>query len=224
MVTLVTTAFLGFYFVIPYIQKSMAAYTINNYRYGQGELNAELSLSIYYKTYLAMIAWMLGLFMLIGILVGFVMGFSSIGLDTISDLSKGDISAPNAGMIVGAVALIYLGMILLGFWLKAYVHAKLRSYVVNQTRLDNVIHLYSNMTVNKLFCFYAANFLLLIITLGLAYPWVRVRIARFSANATQAEVHGSIDHYVTQQQARQSALGEEMGEVFDADAAVDISF
>jgi uncharacterized membrane protein YjgN (DUF898 family) len=79
------------------------------------------------------------------------------------------------------------------------------------------------MSVGKLFGFYIANFLLMIVTLGFAYPWVKVRIARFSANATLAHVHGDIDHYVTQQQGKQSALGEEMGEAFDVDAAVDLA-
>jgi uncharacterized membrane protein YjgN (DUF898 family) len=220
IVTLVAIGFLGFYIVIPYVQKSIAAYTINNYFYGQGELSAELSTATYYKTYLAVIAWMLGLFFLIGL----VAGLSGIGLGSVSDLSKGDMASSSAGMIIGAVALMYLVMILLGFWFKAYIHAKLRNHVFSQIRLDSVLQLHSNMTVNRLFGFYVTNFLLLVITLGLAYPWVKVRIARFTANASQAMVHGSIDQYVTQQQAKQSALGEEIGEAFDADAAVDISF
>jgi uncharacterized membrane protein YjgN (DUF898 family) len=220
IVSLVMVGFLGFYLVIPYIQKSIAAYTINNYFYGQGELSAELSTGKYYKTYLAAIAWMVGFVFLVGLVVG----LSGIDLGSVLALSRGDTASPNSGMIFGIVALMYLVMIVLGFWFEAYVHTKLRNHVFSRIRLDSVLRLGSNMTVNRLFGFYLANFLLLVITLGLAYPWVKVRIARFTANASQAMVHGSIDQYVNQQQARQSALGEEIGEAFDADAAVDISF
>jgi uncharacterized membrane protein YjgN (DUF898 family) len=224
IITLVMIAFLVFYLLIPYIQKSIAAYTINNYFYGQGELSANLSVGKYYMTYLAVIAWTLGFFVLFGVLVGLAMGFSSIGMESVSDLSKGDMSSSNDVFLFGALPLMYLGMILLGFWLKAYVHTKLRNHVFSQIRLDSVLQLRSNMTVNRLFGLYVTNFLLLVITLGLAYPWVKVRIARFTADASKAMVHGSVDQYVTQQQSRQSALGEELGEAFDADAAVDISF
>jgi uncharacterized membrane protein YjgN (DUF898 family) len=216
-------AVLSIYLLIPYIQKSIAAYTINNYLYGQGELRAELSLGKYYKTYLAVIAWALGVFLAVGLLLGLAMSFSGFGMALFQQAQVGELSPAFAGMMAMTISLTYLGFILIGIWFKAYVRAKLRNHVFSQIQLDNVLQLQSNMTVGGLFGFYIVNFLLMVFTLGFAYPWVKVRVARFSANATQAHVHGSIDQYVTQQQDKQSALGEEMGEAFDVDAAVDLA-
>jgi uncharacterized membrane protein YjgN (DUF898 family) len=216
-------AMLSIYLLIPYVQKSMTAYTINNHRYGQGELRAKLSLGKYYKTYFTVIAWALGAFLTISILIGLLMGLTGIGMEFIKSASDDKLSHAFVGLIAVSLSLTYLGVILIGIWFKAYIQAKLRNHVFSQIRLDQVIELQSNMTVGRLFGFYIANFLLMIFTLGFAYPWVKVRIARFSANATQALVHGSIDQYVTQQQDKQSALGEEIGEAFEVDAAVDLA-
>lgn len=57
--------------------------------------------------------------------------------------------------------------------------------------------------------------MLLIITLGLAYPWVRVNLARYAATATQVTANTDLSHFSSQQQAAVSAVGEEMGDVFD---------
>jgi uncharacterized membrane protein YjgN (DUF898 family) len=220
---LIMIAVLGFYLLIPYIQKAMTAYTINHYRYGQGEMSAKLSLGKYYKTYLALFGWMLVVLFAVSVFIGIVMSFTGISMEVIQGMSNGEMPFSLAGMIGVGVTLLYLGVILIGFWFKAYIRAKLRNHVFSQIKLDKVLQLQSNMTVGKLFGFYVVNFLLIIFTLGLAYPWVKVRIARFTANATQAHINGSIDQYVTQQQDKQSALGEEMGEAFDVDAAADLA-
>ena len=80
------------------------------------------------------------------------------------------------------------------------------------------------MSVWTLFGIYATNTLLLILSLGLAYPWVKTRLARYHIAATQPELTGSLDQYITEQQNRQSALGDEMGEAFDVAAEMDLAY
>lgn len=217
-------AVLGVYLLIPYIQKSLASYTINNYLYGQGKLRARLSVGKYYTTYLAVFALAVVAFFMLSVLIGVVVTFTGISVEALQPSSEGGLPPAGAGMIIGMVGLTYIGAILIGIWLKAFVRARLRNHVFSQIRLDKVLRLQSDMTVGRLFGFYIANSLLMLFTLGLAYPWVKVRIARFSANATRATIRGSIDQYVTQQQGKQSALGEEMGEAFDVDADMDLAF
>jgi uncharacterized membrane protein YjgN (DUF898 family) len=217
-------AILGVYLMVPYIQKAVTSFTINNYRYGQGRLSAELSAGKYYMTYLALIGWSFLFFFVASFLMGMVMAIGGIAAGAMQSSPEADLESAGMVVVFGAVALLYLGMIMFGIWGKAYVQTRIRNYVFNRTQLDNVLQLQSTMTVGKLFGFYLVNLLLMVFTLGLGYPWVKVRIARFSADATQAYVLGSVDQYVTQQQDKQSALGEEMGEAFDVDAAVDLAF
>jgi len=51
-----------------------------------------------------------------------------------------------------------------------------------------------------------------------------VRLARYTADHTQAIVQGDLGHYVTGQQDAQTALGDEMGEAFDLDTGLEIRF
>jgi uncharacterized membrane protein YjgN (DUF898 family) len=222
--TLIMVAFLGTYALIPFIQRAITAYIINNYRYGQGKFSAELSLSRYYKTYLLVIAWSIGIFMIIGVLIGLIVSGVGIGIETIAGMQTGEMPQSSLGMMVATVSLAYLLMIMVGLWFKAYVKAKLRNYVFSKIKLDTILQLQSEMSVGRLFGLYAEMVLAMIFTLGLAYPWVVVSLSRYTANSTQIYANGEINEYVTQQNVKQSAIGEELGEAFGAETALEISF
>ena len=226
IVLLVTTAVLAAYLMLPYIQKTITTYYINNSNYGQGKLSADLSASRYYIIYLKLIGW--SLLILIGIaLIGFGMTVAAgIGVGTIMQLQAagGDTPSGVLSLILVGVALFYLAIVLFGIWTKAYVATNIRNHVYSKIELDGVIRCSSHMSVWTLFGIYATNTLLLILSLGLAYPWVKTRLARYHIAATQPELTGSLDQYITEQQNRQSALGDEMGEAFDVAAEMDLAY
>ncbi|TBU91293.1 DUF898 domain-containing protein [Stutzerimonas kirkiae] len=62
-----------------------------------------------------------------------------------------------------------------------------------------------------------SNTLALLLTLGLFYPWARVRTARYAAGHIGMTVSGDLDEFVAARQQEQSALGSEMSDVFDVD-------
>ena len=64
---------------------------------------------------------------------------------------------------------------------------------------------------------------LVLLSLGLAYPWARIRLAHYSARSTSAIIQGTLDGYVTRQQVQVSALGEELGDAFDVDVDMGLS-
>jgi len=61
------------------------------------------------------------------------------------------------------------------------------------------------------------NLLGLALTLGLFYPWARVRTARYAAEHLHLQVSGSLDAFSAAQAQAVGALGHEMGDVFDVD-------
>lgn len=67
--------------------------------------------------------------------------------------------------------------------------------------------------------FLAVNVLVLF-SLGLLYPWARVRIAKFTANSLQFEDAGTVASIVDQQTSQASALAEELGGLFDLDVGI----
>ena len=64
---------------------------------------------------------------------------------------------------------------------------------------------------------YITNLLGMIFTLGLFYPWARVRRMKYQFESMSLETVGSLDGFVAEADKAQSATGEELGEFFDVD-------
>jgi uncharacterized membrane protein YjgN (DUF898 family) len=135
---------LAFYLIFPYVQQLMTSYYINNRQYGQGKFSAQLSAKKYYMVYLALFALIILLIITIGIVAGVAMGLIG-GLEQMKVMQQGDPSTMG-GMIVGMMFLIYIFFIALGLWGTAYLEANIKNYVLNHTKLDDVLQLNSNIT------------------------------------------------------------------------------
>ena len=97
-----------------------------------------------------------------------------------------------------------------------YIRARTRNLIFNHTTLD--AHSFrSEVSVGALLGLWITNTLALICTLGLAWPWVRVRMARYYAQCTTLNVVGDLDAFVAHSGADTRAFGEEMGDVVGVD-------
>ncbi len=152
------------------------------------------------------------------------MVFSGLSIAAMVPAAEGELPPMALAPLIAVTVSMYIAMLVAGVWIKAYVKTKIRNHVFNNIQLDNVMRLGSSITTGRLFRFYLVNILLMICTLGLAYPWVKVRTARLMAATTEAHMSGSIDQYVSLQQSRQSAIGDEIGEAFDVGANLDLAF
>ena len=75
----------------------------------------------------------------------------------------------------------------------------------------------SSLELWPYFQLYFVNAILMVLTLGLFYPWAKVRIAKYRAEHTLLLAQGSLNNYVAVQEQEISAIGEELGDVFDID-------
>jgi uncharacterized membrane protein YjgN (DUF898 family) len=87
--------------------------------------------------------------------------------------------------------------------------------------LDGEIQLGSNLEVMPFFWIYLSNFLLVLFTLGLAYPWAVIRVTKYMAETISIDNTEHLNQFISQQQEKQSALGDEVGDVFDVDTGID---
>ena len=117
---------------------------------------------------------------------------------------------------------LYIGFILFGLFTKAYLQSNKRNYFFSQTGLDNVLILESNLTTWALFKLYAINLLLLIVTFGLAKPFIMVRTQQHVVDNTFARINGDLGQYVTKQQASTSSFGDELGDAFDLEGGFEV--
>jgi uncharacterized membrane protein YjgN (DUF898 family) len=90
-----------------------------------------------------------------------------------------------------------------------------QNLIVNNSSIDDVI-LVSDLEVSGMWWIYVSNTLILILSLGLATPWAKVRAAKYRLEHT-AVISGSLNNFVAKQEQERRALGEEIGEAFDVD-------
>lgn len=211
------------------MQKRNTSYLINGYRYGQGEFSTELRTGAFAKITLKTFGLSLLTFTVVMMLVGTAVALMGLG-GGFTDLAQmGNVENPEeligellAGGAVVAVVIGYISMIFVGFFLMAYMQTRQRTYILENTLLDDKIAFISSLKARSLAWIMGSNFLLIILTLGLATPWAKVRVARLMLENTYVDVGDGFDQYVTQKQEEQSSLGEQIGDAFDVDIGVGI--
>ena len=124
--------------------------------------------------------------------------------------------------IEGALGLVYIAFLMATFILVAYFQSQVRQYVFANTVLNGKVNFSSSLTTISLAWLMMSNFLLVLVTLGLGTPWAKVRRAKLILKNTLVDVEHGIDGFITQQQDKQSALGEQIGDAFDVDIGIGV--
>ncbi len=110
------------------------------------------------------------------------------------------------------LAVIPLGLVY--FLATAYVQAKRGNLIINNTIIGG--HSFeSRLSVIDMWVLYTTNTLAIVLSVGLLIPWAKVRTARYRASRTTLIAKGDLGGFAAQQRQQQSALGEEVGEMFD---------
>ena len=98
----------------------------------------------------------------------------------------------------------------------AYVTANTTNLTFNNTTLQyNTFE--SRLEVGKLAWIYFSNAIVTALTVGLAMPWAKVRLANYHAQCLSLMADGDIDSFVAAEEENVSSLGEEIGDAFDMD-------
>ena len=77
--------------------------------------------------------------------------------------------------------------------------------------------LYSRMRTWPLFAILLTNLLGMIVTLGLYYPWAKVRAMRYQLDNTGVIAAGDLDQFIAASGLSADAIGEEVGDFLDID-------
>lgn len=130
----------------------------------------------------------------------------------------GLLAAVLAGVLGMAMSPIAGGLIMMaGYALViSYVNVETTNILFDNSHLGD--HLFSSsMDIGSYFKLFFVNAVLMILTLGLFYPWARVRVARYRAEKLMMIVSGNLNSYVASQEEETSALGEEAADLFEFD-------
>ncbi len=197
------------YLLLPFAFKKMDEYVYNNISYGDKPLKSELRGGEYYETSL----WVF----LVGI--GFMFGMFAIALifGATSALGEVESSKGMASLMMIAMGVFYVLLISVS---TAIYRGRIRNHILNNSEFDGLAQTRSNVKIWPYTKLILTNVVLMIVTVGFAYPWIKVRTTRFLAQATMVLIDNEADAAVDKMQESQSAFGEEAADVFDMDIAL----
>ncbi len=188
----------GLVFAFAYYKQQ--AYMVSNHAYGTAafEFNAEA------KDYIKM-------FVILGL------GFAGIML--LGAMMSGGLAALIGGGDSPAAmgpAFILFPLIMALAYLFAFAYFAVRSANIrfNNTNIQEH-HFGANYQLRSYAALLFTNTLMTVITIGLFRPWAKVRTARYKAQHTQVVASGSLDRFAAAESQEVSALGEEVGDMFD---------
>ena len=195
--------FLGMILMFPWWEYMITNFKVVHAKYGTSDFKFSASTKNYYGMYLKMYGLMILVFAVMGFLMAVLIPMMSSGKE------------PSAMASVIPIIIIIL-MFPAYLWMFAYIQAKRTNLMYNNLDISgNKVQ--SELKVGYLLYLYITNTLAMMVTFGLLMPWAKVRTARYRASVTSLNVTGDLGQFTSAQEQQQSAIGEEMGEMFDMD-------
>lgn len=133
--------------------------------------------------------------------------FTLLGLGTAMD------NGATGGVVIVAIMGFYSLMVLVLPLMQAYIH---KATWQTMTLGDNEFML-DGFSPLKFAFIQATNYLGIVLTLGLFYPWAQVRMHRYKIETLTLIAYDDFDDLATPMMDDESALAEEIGDVFDFD-------
>ncbi len=212
-------------FAFAYFNNKQTSYLINSSSFGQSRFKTNLQTNAFVKILLK--TYSLGfLITIIGMVAFAGLFFLSINNPEMlfsSIMQNGRESKALEEAIMASLYFVvpfYFLSICPGFVVLSYYIARKREYIFGNTILDEDIKFSSNIKFLNLAFVIVSNLAITIITLGLAIPWAKVRMANYMLNNTQISSNSDLKTFISQKESRESAIGEEIGDTFDVDVGL----
>ncbi|EJU9786739.1 TPA: DUF898 domain-containing protein [Vibrio vulnificus] len=191
-------------------------YFASGYQYGDWKFVAKIETGFFLKTYCK--AMLIGFLTSVAFMI--VMGTFVLGTD-IMNIFAGEVDLLEGKGDFAYVVVTYLVTITMSLGITAYTTTRIRNYVFSrltataEAQSETEFRFASTFGVWDYMSLIVTNFLLQVITLGLARPWVMVRTSRYVASHTG--VIGDMDTLkaTDQDSAVKNAISDEVAQAFD---------
>ncbi|WP_343563570.1 YjgN family protein [Kiloniella sp. b19] len=206
-------AYFSFGLALPWVSGKVARYLARNRSLGQYRFDLEaLKTSAIYRAALST----LGLGVVTGVAI-----VSYAYVELFSLIRSGQVDTPDIFGLIDAgrtdlVLIQYLGFGLLFLGFVAYQY-QLRKLALNVLTLDRVASFRSEQGNLKVVGIVLSNVVLFVLTLGLATPWLAVRLHRYLTDTTAISVSDDLPTLIAQEQQAQSAASAEFMDMNDFD-------
>ncbi|STZ62895.1 Inner membrane protein yjgN [Moraxella lacunata] len=191
---------IGFALLAPFAWRLFKSYQFDNTQFGEMAFEWHASMLDVYKAVLIPIG--------IAILAS-IGGVVMIGLGAVIGSDFG----------VGVVVLAVIGMYLMMLLIVPLTQACLHKVVWGNLTIGESEFVLNEFSIFRFAFIQFTNFLLIGLTLGLFTPWAAVRLHRYKTETLSLVSYENFDEIITPQMVEESALGEEIADVFDIDVS-----
>lgn len=146
----------------------------------------------------------------------------AVGLATgLTPVSPGSVSSHlDPQQLRPVIAVLPFAFFILSYLIAAIYLGMIRNHIFNRLQIPGLMRFHSSLKILPFAWLMLSNALLLIITLGLAFPVTRIRKYHFLAAATQVTLEPAIDRLTDTVDEQHSAFGEEAAGLFDVDLSL----
>ncbi|MGI1680086.1 MAG: DUF898 domain-containing protein [Cellvibrionaceae bacterium] len=203
------TAAFGFFVIaclllFPWWQNKYYDFVGNRVNFGQSGMSYSGSAKSFYAMYIIAFAIPLVIAIFLGVVAG------AVNLEAL---------IARNGLTVSMIIILIVGAILAMFFLQmmpaAFIQTRRTNLVYGSLVVDDVV-VVSELEFKTMFFLYCTNTLAILMTLGLAIPWAKIRMARYRAE-TMHLLAPSLEQFVASSTIDATAQGDAMSDVFDLD-------
>lgn len=206
---------LTLFLAYPFAIRAKHRYTLNRYRYGTARFGFDSPVGPFYVAILLAAA----ISLVIAGLIFFGLGGVGLVQQLFVDVSYGTDGGDAALFLVLLIYAAGFVAILPG----AFIYqAFLRNAVYSCLTLEGGHRFASSVAPLRLVWIALSNAVVTIFTVGLMYPWAKVRMARYMAACTTMIVAGSLDDFVGRQESSVTAIGDAYADLEGVDLGLAI--
>ena len=186
--------YIGFLLLIPYFNYRFTKFFIANHKYGTHAFRFDTSAKPYYL--------LAGRCLLLAVILAVFAVLGNLFLIAL---------APSLAVLVPVLGVISMLAVVM------YWNAGIVNIQFNHAHLGDEVHFHAQVSPARFGWISISNMLLILLSLGLLIPWAKVRMARYLASVITLECESGLNNFIADESKKVSALGEQVGEVFDLD-------
>jgi uncharacterized membrane protein YjgN (DUF898 family) len=215
-------AFIGWYLLavitlgilFPLWVKKRVEYSLANASYGRERFRFMTSTGTFYKFCLATFGLSIlayAAFIVFAISSGFMgeVGSTRVPGTRVNPADLFDLLGIGGFLCLVAFGIVALGI--MGYYQSSFMNASFGGVEVGQLVVR------SRLRTWPLIWIYVTNFLGVLCTLGLFYPWAKIRQIRYHLENTAVNAPGTVAGFTAEASQGVDAIGEEIGDFFDVD-------
>jgi len=191
----------------PWFRMRRARFIVERHRFGTTPFRADLLAGGFIVAYLLAALALIGTFVVTGVGAGVATMLAAHG--------GSEPKEPSAFILFGPLLAIYAAY-LIAF---AYLRARVGNLTLNGTIVGSA-RCRSTLRARDLAWLYISNVVVVLATLGLAVPWVTIRMARYRAQKLALEASAPLEAFTAAPGTAGTATGSEVSDLFDVDVSL----